>query len=260
MVEVRALTALERRDKTLRMLQDEGRVLVADLSDHFGISAVTIRKDLAYLEDRGMLSRTHGGAVLPNHFVPDQPIEQKAKLHGEEKQRIGQAAGKIVTEGDSVILDAGSTTFQVARHLQGRGAMMVATNSVKLAMELSIRVPNVDLIMLGGMLRASSASVVGSHAGQMLRDYRFDKLFLGVDGFDLQHGLTTTHPMEAELNRVMIDAATETIVVTDSSKFGRRGLSRICGAADIHTVITDVGAPAETVTKLEERGVRVILV
>jgi DeoR family transcriptional regulator, aga operon transcriptional repressor len=160
------LSAVERRDKTLQMLQEKGRVVVSELTEVFGTSAVTIRKDLAFLEERGALARTHGGAVLPSHIVPDQPIEQKAQQHGAEKQRIGQAGAGILEDGDSVIFDSGSTTIQVARHLNGRKSLMALTNSLRIALEITVRAPNVDLLMLGGLVRCSSGSVIGSHAEQ----------------------------------------------------------------------------------------------
>lgn len=251
-------SAVERRNHILQRLHEEGHVSVSDLSDKFDVSAVTIRKDLGYLEDRNMLVRTHGGAIANNHFAYDLPFEEKAKRHEEEKKRIGTRAAEMVDDRDIIILDSGTTTLNIFRNLRATQHLKIATNSILIAIE-ALRRPNVDLILLGGALRASSASVVGPYAEQMLRDHSFRKLFLAGDGFDLDYGLTTTDDYEASLNRLMIEAAEKTVVVTDSSKFGRRGLCRICPLDDIDAVITDDGIPEAVTERLGDEGVELII-
>lgn len=242
----------------MRLLQDQGHVSVSSLSNDLDVSEVTIRKDLRFLEERQLLVRTHGGAVQLNHYVYDLPFEEKTTRHSTEKQRIGRAAAALVEDGDTIILDSGSTTLQVARMLVEKKDLTVATASIHIALEL-LRNAATDVLMLGGIVRSNSASVVGAYAEEILRDHAFLKLFLAGDGFDIDYGVTTTKTMEAHLNRVMIEAAQHTVAVIDSSKIGRRGLSRICGVESINTLVIDEGISDEAVIRLEEMGIRVIV-
>lgn len=232
---------------------------VSDLSSRLDVSEVTIRKDLRYLEARKFLIRVHGGAMLIDHAVSDLPLEKKAVQHAEEKQRIGATAAGLVDDEDRIILDSGSTTLEIARNLRSKRNVVVTTNSIHVASEL-VHNPGIELLMPGGVVRSSSASIVGPYAEQMFREHSFRKLFLAGDGFDLRFGVTTTSDMEAHLNRVMIESAQRTIVVADSSKFGRRGLSRICGMDVIHSVITDDKVSEQMVKGLEDLGIGVMVV
>lgn len=250
--------AVERRKYVLDALREKGRVSVTDLTDTLRVSAVTVRKDLDHLEEQNLLVRTHGGAIANQHFAYDLPFEEKARRNKEEKERIATRAAQMVDDQDIILLDAGTTTLQVMRSLRGRKHLKVATNSVLIAFE-SLRMPDVEVITLGGPIRSTSASIVGPYAEQMLREHSFRKLFLAGDGFDVRYGLTTTDDHEASVNRLMIEAAERTIVVVDSSKFGRRGLCRICTVEAIDTVITDDDAPEAAVRQLEEEGVEVLI-
>ena len=249
----------ERRLRTMQLLKEQGHASVSRLSQQFGVSEVTIRKDLRALEERSLLVRTHGGAVLIDHFKYDLPFEQQASKHADEKKRIGQAAATYVKDNDTLILGSGSTTTQVARHLHEKKNLSVATNSIHVARELLNNL-EVDLLMLGGQVHPTTASAVGPYAEHTLQDYSFKKLFMGIDGYDIGHGLTTTNMMEARLNRVMIESAQQVIIVADSSKFGRRALSLICGIENIDVVITDDAAPDAMVQHLKAAGVDVHVV
>lgn len=248
--------AAERRKHSFEVLNERGHVSVSELSDHFGVSEVTIRKDLQYLEERNLLLRTHGGAMRMDYLVNEQTLEEKGQKYQEQKARIGRAAAALVEDGDSLILDAGTTVLQVARHLRGKRNLTIMTSSIAVASEV-MRIPDAELIMLGGLVRPSSAAVVGHYAEQMTRDHSFRKLFLAVDGFDVERGLTTTHTMEAHLNRIMIESAMQTIAVFDSSKFGRRGLCSICGVDAISTIVTD-SIPDNIRRRLEDVDVGVV--
>ncbi len=242
----------------MQILKDYGHASVARLSEIFGVSEVTIRKDLQTLEERDLLVRTHGGAVLKDHYVYDMPFETQAARHADEKKRIGKAAAELVENDDTLILGFGSTTRQVARHLRGRRNLTIATDSMYVAHELMGNL-DVEIVMLGGQLRPTTGSIVGHFAERMLSEYAFKKLFLGVDGYDVGHGLTTTSASISHLNRVMIGVAEQVILVTDSSKFGRRGLSLICGPSEVDVLVTDDGIPDEMVPHFEEHGVEVII-
>src|SRR5918998_1246988 len=240
---------LERQAKILEMLEEHGKVEVGDLSRRLGASEVTIRKDLKELHARGLLLRAHGGAVRA-----ETSLQIKAALHAEEKRRIGAAAAALVADGESIILDSGTTTQQVARYLgRDRGGLKVITNALNVAAELT-SAGGVEVILLGGILRQNSGSLVGQFAEEMLRQFSVDKLFLAVDAVDLEFGLSTPNLDESHVNQAMVRAARETILVADSSKFGRRSLSRIVPLSDVARVVTDRGLPESTRAGLRELG------
>lgn len=249
-------TPAERHDFILEQLRESGHVKVSDLSDQLGVSKVTIRKDLRELEDRDLLYRTYGGANLRDPYVGERPLDEKETEFAEEKRRIGKAAAALVSRRESIIMGPGTTMTQVATHLPDTHELTIITNAMNVALVVAKR-KGVDILMLGGMVRHNSKSAVGVHAEEMLEGYTCDKLFLGVDGFDVEFGLTTTNSLEARLNQQMIRTAQRTIIVTDSSKFGRRGLRRICGLEHIHRVITDTNIEAHHVEALEDRGIAV---
>ena len=249
---------LERQAKILELLEEHGKVEVPDLSRRLSASEVTIRKDLRELDGRGLLRRAHGGAVRAVTVSADPSLYIKAALHAEEKQRIGAAAALLVGEGESVIIDSGTTTQQVARHLRGRRGIKVITNALNVAAELT-GTDGVEVIMLGGLLRQNSASVVGQFAEEMLKHFSADKLFLAADALDVEFGLSTPNLDESRVNQVMVAAARETIVVADSSKFGRRSLSRVVHLHEIDKIITDDGLPEETRDDLRGLGVELII-
>lgn len=247
-------TPAERHDFILKQLQEKGYVKVTDLSDQLKVSKVTIRKDLRELEGRDLLYRTYGGANLRDPYVGERPLVEKVTEFAEEKQRIGQAAAELVARRESLILGPGTTMTQVAKHLPDTYSLTVITNAMNVALVLAKR-NGIEILLLGGMVRHNSQSAVGVHAEDMLTGYTCDKLFLGVDGFDVEFGLTTTNSLEARLNQMMIRTAQRTVVVTDSSKFGRRGFRRICGLDEIHHVITDDNVEPRDVQALEGHGI-----
>ncbi len=249
----------ERRRAILELLNHEGRVLVKDLAPRFSTSQVTIRKDLEVLHGRGLIHRTHGGALpVTVGALLDPSLREKEKLHRKEKQRIGAAAAHLVKEGESVILDSGTTATAVARALREFRNLTVITNAVKLAAELAGTA--IEVILTGGNLRENSFSLVGPLAEESLRRLSADLLFLGVDGFDVTFGLTTPNLLEAKVNRVMMEVAKRTVVICDASKFGRRSLSLIAPTSMVHQAITDSKIPKADLKALQEAGIEVTLV
>jgi DeoR family transcriptional regulator of aga operon len=249
---------LERQAKILELIEEHGKVEVGDLSRRLGASEVTIRKDLKELHGRGLLLRAHGGAVRAETVSADPSLQIKAALHAEEKRRIGAAAAALVADGESIILDSGTTTQQIARHLRDRRGLKVITNALNVASELT-GAGEVEIILLGGILRQNSGSLVGQFAEEMLRRFSVDKLFLAVDAVDLEFGLSTPNLDESHVNQAMVRAARETILVADSSKFGKRSLSRIVSLSEVDLIVTDRGLPEPTRTGLRELGVKLIL-
>ncbi len=250
---------VERHQHILQRLQEKGSVTVIDLCRELDVSSVTIRKDLKLLEDRQTLYRTHGGATLINPYTIDRSVVEKEKMQSAEKAAIAQEAASMVNPNDSIIIASGTTVLAMARHLQPQGSLTVVTGALNVAIEL-IRHPQVEVLQLGGTMRKSSTSVAGLYAERILDDFFCSKLFLGVDGIDLEFGLTTTNVQEAHLNRKMMQVSQKTIVLADSTKFGRRGFGRICGIEEIDRIITDKGIPPHTVKALESLGVKVTVV
>ncbi len=249
----------ERRRAILDSLAREGRVLVKDLAPQFETSQVTIRKDLEILHSRGLVYRTHGGALpVPMGALLDPSLREKEKLHRKEKQRIGAVAAQLVKEGASVLLDSGTTATSVARALREFGNLTVITNAVNIAAELAGTA--VTVILTGGVLRENSFSLVGPLAEETLHRLSADILFLGVDGFDVHFGLTTPNLLEATVNRVMMEIAKRVVVVCDSSKFGRRSLCLIAPPSAVHHTITDSRIPKSDLHALEEAGIEVTMV
>lgn len=250
-------STVERRDDIIQVLYDQGRVRVDELSDQFSVTTVTIRNDLDFLEKKGILHRTHGGAILRKHVYEDPTLEEKQELHSEEKQRIGQKAVEMIKNGDSILLDSGTTTREISRRITGIENLTVMTNAINIAFEL-VNKNQINLMLTGGTVRSESYSLVGPDAETVIRNYYFDKLFLGVDGLDLEQGLTTPNPMEAQLNRLMVERAQEVIAVTDSSKLGRHSFSFICGLESISTIITDTKISSEFEKSLQRKDIEVI--
>jgi DeoR family transcriptional regulator of aga operon len=251
----------ERRRRILEILESQERVTVEELVARFGVSAVTIRGDLDALAEAGAVIRSHGGALKRIEAPEDVPITVKETLHHAEKVRIGHAASQMIKDGETIMLDSGTTTMEIARQIKFLKvkALNVITNALNVAMELA-SLPHVRLIMIGGILRQMSYSLTGPHAEQTLRGLHADRLFLGVDGLDPDIGLMTPDVLEAQLNAVMIQVSRETVVVADSTKFQRRSLSVIARIEVVHKVITDSGATPEMVSALRARNVEVLIV
>jgi DeoR family transcriptional regulator, aga operon transcriptional repressor len=249
----------ERRNHMLALVQRDGRVLVSELSDALGISRITIRKDLDYLESKGLVQRTHGGALSPQgSMLLDPSLQEKEQKQLKEKQRIAKTAASLVEEGQCVLLDSGTTTMAVARELRRFAHLTVITNSVNIATELAGT--DFEVILTGGTLRKNSFSLVGPLAEDVLSEMHADILFLGVDGFDVKTGLMTPNLAESRVNRAMVNAATRVVAVCDSTKFVRRSLALIVPPTAIHTVITDDQLGDEDVETLKAAGIDVIRV
>ena len=250
----------ERRRRILDLLDEEDRVTVEDLVERFDVSAVTIRGDLDALAETGSLVRSHGGA-LKQLDQGDIRIAVKETLNHREKVRIGHAAAKLIRRAETIILDSGTTTAEIAKQIKSLklDSLTVITNGLNVAMHLA-DLPHIRVIMIGGLMRHMSYSTVGPQAEQMLSGLNADHLFLGVDGLDPGIGLTTPDVLEAQLNSLMIRMAREVTVVADSSKLSKRSLSVISSIGDVQRVITDHKADPQMVATLRDRGIEVQLV
>jgi DeoR family transcriptional regulator, aga operon transcriptional repressor len=242
----------------LERLSDGGSVGVSDLSRDLSVSPATIRRDLHMLERQKLLARTHGGAMA-ERVLYELPLRYKGAQHRDEKRRIATVAIERIPDGAAVGLTGGTTTTEVARALADRTGLTVVTNALNIASELAIR-PNLKLVVTGGVARSESYELVGPLAEESLSDLNLDIVFVGVDGIDLQAGLTTHHEVEAHTNRALIDRSRYSVVVADSSKIGRVGFARICELSKIDEIITDGAADPDVLHAVREAGVRVTTV
>lgn len=253
------MTKEERQAIIMNLLIHRDSILVSDLAEQLNVSSVTIRKDLTELEREKKLYRNHGKAILIDPYSENKNVSEKERLRVEEKRIIGTAAAAIIKPRDSILIASGTTMHALARDIQTSDRLTVITASLEVASILS-KEKDIDIIQLGGLLRHSSLSVVGKYAEEALRDFSCNKLFLGVDGIDLDFGITTTDMMEAALNRKMIQAAQKTIVLADSSKFGRRGFCKIADMEEVDQIITDSGISTSTAQTIEEMGIELTIV
>lgn len=249
-------TTKERRALILSILQDNKEVSVTFLSQQFGISEVTIRKDLTELQRRNLVLRTRGGAVrIPMTGAgKDTAVESKRMYNTAEKKAIGRLAASFIRNDETIVLDAGTTTLEIAKNLDRFQRLTIITNSMDIALEL-LRYNRFTIILLGGHVRLTSHSMVGPLAEATLRNFYCDKLFLGIDSFNMEEGVSTPNIEEAHLNQNMIEKAKQVIAVCDSSKFNRRSFAFIAPVNKIHAVITDNAVSQEIRAKLKEAGV-----
>ena len=253
------MMAEERRMQILQILRSEGRAKVNELVHRFNTSAVTIRSDLNELDQRGLVQRSHGGAVIQDTVFRESPVHERIKSQSKEKQRIGAMAATLIREGETIILDSGTTTLEVARHLKNIPHLQVITNGVNIASEL-LGSRNTQIIMMGGTVRNDSASIVGRATEDMLEQFSADKLFLCGAGCDPDFGVSGTNLEETMANRAMLRAAREIIVVADASKFGKRSMSLIASFSEVDLVISDVSLQPELQERIRSFGCKLILV
>jgi DeoR family transcriptional regulator of aga operon len=252
------MTITERHQYILEELQGKGKIHIQDLSEKLEVSGVTLRKDLKMLEEKNLLFRTHGGASLHNPYATERPIQEKQHYNSSEKQKIARAALQIIGQQDSLMIGSGTTIFEFAHQLHPTQRLTVITPALKVGMELANR-PNIEVLQLGGLIRPNSSSVAGNFAEYMLSGLSCAILFLGVDGIDLDFGFTISNLTEAGLNQEMIKTAQQVAILADHTKFGKRGIAKICDIETVNFVITDAAAPKEMVKALEDAGVQVII-
>jgi DeoR family transcriptional regulator, aga operon transcriptional repressor len=255
------MTRAERLSALLERLVTDGKIDVEQSAEHFGVSAATVRRDLDYLADQQLLSRTHGGAV-PNTTSYDLPLRYKATSRGDAKARIAQRAVEMLWPGCTLSLNGGTTTVEVARAIPGAAALhngvTVVTNALNIATELTVR-PFIKIVVCGGVARPQSYELVGAMASDTLSQLTPDICFLGAKGLDPVAGVTTSDEGEAAINRVMVTQAKRTVVVVDASKLGHVDFSRICRVSEVDAVLTDQSADGDLVDRLRQAGVDVIL-
>jgi DeoR/GlpR family transcriptional regulator of sugar metabolism len=250
----------ERLDRIASLVLDKQRVSVSELSSLFDVSKVTIRNDLDELEQRGLLMRTHGGALAidQSHKEAELSFDVRERLQQGEKNRIGQIAASLVHDGDAIALDASTTALQIAKRIKDRRELTVVTNGIRIALEF-IDSPHVTVVMPGGILRRDAVSLVGELGEEVLAKFNVQKGFFGARGLTLEEGLTDVDSYEVQLKRAMARAAKEVIAIVDHTKWGQVGFVSFVSIDQVDCIITDEGVPPDMVAALREAGMDVII-
>jgi DeoR family fructose operon transcriptional repressor len=254
------LFAEERRAEIVRMVNDSKKVLVPDLIEHFKVSPATIRGDLRDLEAAGLIKRTHGGAIPSGFakvgFEPDAVAKNVSHL--EEKRRLARKAAELVEDGDIIILDTGTTTLELARQLRDKSNVTVIVNDMAIALCLE-PFDGINVIVIGGTLRKNFHCTVGPFAANVLSELNVDKVFLGTNAFSAQKGCTTPDINQAEIKKIMVRIASQTIVLCDSSKFGKNSFVQFAHPQEVDLLVTDSGIDKKLLEELNELGVDVLV-
>lgn len=248
--------AEERKTQILALLRKQERVSVQELTRHFCVSESTIRRDLQELEDEGLLKRTHGGAILLEKGRIEPSYREKETVQEVEKAAIAKLAAEFVQTGDTVLLDAGTTTTHLAEQLRSRSNITVVTNAYNIASLLSTE-REIDVVLIGGAVKYNTLAAVGPYAELVLKQMNVDKLFLGANGVDTVRGITTPDVLEARTKQDMICSAREVFLLADSSKLGRSTFAHVCSLDAIDRLITDWGIDERVKQELTEQGVEV---
>jgi DeoR family transcriptional regulator of aga operon len=255
--ESHSLLAAERRARIGALATRQGVVRTEELARIFSVSPVTIRSDLDMLAKEGLLVRDRGGAVVNTNTALTTAFNQRAELNLEEKQRIGQAAARLVVPGDTVIMDAGTTTMEMAKALTDVTPLTVVTNALNVAMQMG-SVRDVNVILIGGSLNRDTISIIGPTATQHLLDLVVQKAFIGIHAFD-EDGLTDPSIEVSQVKRAMIQAARQVILLVDSSKWHKVGFAKVARLAAVSTIVSDIGLPEDARAAIQRAGVELIL-
>ena len=241
----------ERQSLIRQLVEENGRVTVTDLRVRFGVSEATIRRDLEELDGQGWIRRAHGGAVRLEQAAREPPMLQRVPEQWEEKRLIGRAAAQMIHDGDTIFLGSGTTVLEIARALPADLRLTTITNSLPIVNELVDR-PKVELIIIGGMLRPSELSMVGHIAEQSVREFRADRVFMGMRAIDARHGFTSDYLPETITDRTIMTIAPEVVIVADHTKFGRVSSVVVAPVSAAHVIITDSQTQAEILAELRE--------
>ncbi|MBI2842522.1 MAG: DeoR/GlpR transcriptional regulator [Armatimonadetes bacterium] len=247
----------ERWDRIADLLNTQGRATVEELADLLSVSTATIRRDLRHMQRRGIITRTRGGAVKSQQVGLDRSIDESRALYVAEKEKIGSLAASLIEPGDTVIIDGGSTTFQVARNITVSGVTVV-TNALDIVSALMPK-HDIEVVVIGGMLRRYGGTTIGPTTERELSHLMADKAIIGINAISVSHGLSTPNPLVAEVKQVMIKQSREVIVVVDHTKFGEVALYEVAPIDAVDKIVTDSGISEDQVRHFLEAGVEVMI-
>ncbi len=248
----------QRRQEILEMIREDGHAKVLQLSKIFKVSEVTIRQDLEKLEKEGYIEREHGGAFLKNIGLNVKNVTLRNQEHLPEKEAIARKAVEFINDGDTIILDSGSTTTEIAKLLPGFKNLTVITNSLNIALTLGAD-PEINLVVTGGEFKAPTLSLTGQKAADFFNDLHVDKLFLATAGITLKAGLTYPSISDIVVKRAMIESANIVYLVADSSKIGKSSFASLGALSLIDYLITDSNINEENSRRLQQNDIRLIL-
>lgn len=251
-------TIAERRKYILDTIIKDGFVKVSELSEILNVTQTTIRKDLNHLEAQGLLHREHGSAMPATQQIMDMNISTKKLVNFDVKQKIAVKAAELIERDDSILIASGSTITMFAENLKPKGRLNVVSISVNISAHLG-DIPGITVMQVGGILYGNTLSVLGAEASTTIENLYCSKVFFGIDGFDLDYGVTCGTGEEASITQKMMQSSQTSIVLCDSSKLGKRGFARICEVSDIDILITDSGMPLEARRRIENLGVKLII-
>lgn len=251
------LLKAERQNQIYTFVDHQGRATVSELSNHFAVSEATIRRDLEELGTLGRIQRTHGGAVRAEQAPKEHPMMQRIGENKEAKVRIGKAAISMIKDGETIFLGSGTTVIEIAYHLPKDINLTVITNSLPVVNELANH-PRIEMIVVGGILRQSEFSMVGHVAEQAVKEFRADKVFMGMFAVDVACGFTNDYPAEIMTDRAVLSISPQIVVLVDHSKFGRVSSTLVAPVTAAKTIITDSATPQAIVDQLKELGILVI--
>jgi DeoR/GlpR family transcriptional regulator of sugar metabolism len=253
----------ERLQLILEKLVQDKKVIVSDLVDYFNVSPSLIRMDLAELEKRELILRTHGGAILPENPKEDLIVEKKFlqlrdETNAEAKTKIGKATIDLIKDGDSIVIDGGSTAFAVAKNLKTKRGLTIITTSIHL-LPVLLDIPDAKIYLTGGLIHREMEDLIGDISQDSIGRFTPDVAIMGIDGISITKGLTTTEPTIAPLKRKMIAVSERTIVVCDSTKFGKVCLLHIASLNEIDSIVTDDKVDFDYARQIRDLGTAVIL-
>jgi DeoR/GlpR family transcriptional regulator of sugar metabolism len=251
------LSGLERQNQIMQLLARNQRISVTEICETFEVSEATARRDLEALAVQGKLQRVHGGAIPVGRAAPELPLLERCLEQASEKERIGKAAAAMVNNNETILLGSGTTVLEVAKNIREHKGLTVITNSLPVINTLS-GLPEISVIVLGGMLRDSELSFIGHITEQALAEVRAEKVFIGTRAISLDQGLTNDYLQETMTDRAILKAGREVIVVADHSKFGRVATALLAPIESIHTIVTDEGTQQDFLDAVQERGLRVV--
>ncbi len=252
------MSIAERYKYIQEQLNKHGYIRVADIANELNVTKATIRKDLRFLESQKVLYRTHGRATAANPHVMDISVQVKSHINTELKRIIAREAAKLIADNDSIIVASGSTLYAFAEQIATDSHLNVVTPDLRVAVLLNEN-EKIDVIQLGGKIYKNTLSVRGEMAATELKDIRCSKVFFGSDGIDDETGITCSTLEEARLTNDMMEAASQTVLLVDSTKFGRRGFAKICPLDRIDIIVTDDGISEQAREYIEEAGVDLII-
>ncbi len=252
-----AMLAIERKNEILALLQQEKSVVVAELRERYGVTEETIRRDLDKLEKEGLAKKTYGGAVLNESLNTDLPFKVRKRANVESKQYIAEIINELVEDGDNLMLDASSTAVYAAKSLKHKKNLTIITNSVEILLDAA-DVAGWRILSTGGSLKEGSLALVGYQAVNMIQSYHVDKAIISCKGIDKYAGITDSSELDMQIKKAMLDAANQSIIMADRSKWGKVAFTKICDLNHIDYLVTEFEPDQQWLKSCEDAGVKLL--